>query len=161
MPFRAQPGLLLGLGDQILVEPSSARARGGAAPRASTLVADDVCSGGGRRPSQALAVPIRAMRRDIEPPATQWQSMDPGWVGIRRAFSASAWGWTELYRACSRRRGVVHRRHPDPIPGQRARLQPVAMDAALITPDLNRQHQSPATSTWTIALVDVAGTGSR
>jgi O-antigen ligase len=147
VPFWAQFGLLLGLGGSIL-ENHRLRARGEAAPRPrrSWLMTSAVAA---VAVYLVLAVPIRAMRRDIEPPATQ--AVD-GFYGWESGADGERFRWTELYSSVFVPAAVVHVDIPIRIPASVPGLKPVAMTLSI---NGRTGSTTPATSTWTIVPVDV------
>jgi len=147
IPFWAQFGLMLGLAGSTLEnhrlttrdEPASRGPRSWLLTAATVTVAAYI----------ALAVPIRAVGRDIEPPESQ--AVD-GFYGWESGAEGERYRWTERYASVFVPAGVVHVDIPIRIPASVPGLKPVA-----VTMSTNGRTGSTtfATNSWTIVPVDV------
>lgn len=147
LPFWAQFGLMLGLSGSIL-ENARLSAAGKPSPPAprSWLATAAVATAA---VYIALVVPIRAMRQDIEPPASQ--AVD-GFYGWESGADGERYRWTDLYASLFVPGDVVHVDVPIRIPASVPGLRPVTMTLSI---NGRTGSTTPATSTWTVVPVDV------
>jgi O-antigen ligase len=146
IPFWAQFGLLLGLAGSTLDNHrlTAPERRSRAAPpwllTAATVAVVLYL---------VAAVPIRASRRDIEPPASQ--AVD-GFYGWESGAEGERYRWTERYASVFVPADVTHVDIPIRMPASVPGLKPVA-----VTLSINSRPGSTTltTNTWTIVPVDV------
>ena len=147
IPFWAQFGLLLGLSGSTL-ENHRLTARDDRSPRAprsrlvtAAVVAIVVYCG--------LAVPIRALRKDIAPPESQ--AVD-GFYGWESGAEGERYRWTDLYASLFVPADVAHVDIPIRIPASVPGLKPVAVTLSI---NGGKGSTTLATSNWTIVPVDL------